>query len=129
MKVWPWDLPSGHCSFLCSVHHGWQLCKHQHFLDRSVWEGLGRLFTGWPEKRPFRFLVERMLKSVGFQMLLQPLAVSHDSLAFGIWCPWEMKPDKRNVRGEGWPEKEAMLNWVTMGVPANFGHPGWGERD
>jgi hypothetical protein len=41
--VWPWDLPSGHCSFLCSVHHGWQLCKHQHFLDRSVWEGLG----GW----------------------------------------------------------------------------------
>lgn len=29
----------------------------------------------------------------------------------------------------GWPEKEATLNWVTVGVPANCGHPGLGERD
>lgn len=54
-----------------------------------------------PLQRPFRFLVERMLKLAGFRMLLQPLTVSYDSLAFGICCPWEEKPDKRNVRGEG----------------------------
>lgn len=28
-----------------------------------------------------------------------------------------------------WPEKEAILNWVTMGVPANFSLPGLGGRD
>lgn len=29
----------------------------------------------------------------------------------------------------GWPEKEAILNWVTVGVPANFSYPGLRERD
>lgn len=28
-----------------------------------------------------------------------------------------------------WPEKEAILNWVTMGVPANFSLPGLGGHD
>lgn len=29
----------------------------------------------------------------------------------------------------GWPEKEAILNWVTVGVPANFSYPGMRECD
>lgn len=52
-----------------------------------------------------------MLKPAGFQMLLQPLTVSHDSLALGTWRAWEMKLDKRNVRGERWPEGEAELSF------------------
>lgn len=28
-----------------------------------------------------------------------------------------------------WPEKEAILNWVSMGVPANFSLPGLEGRD
>lgn len=50
-------------------------------------------------------------------MLLQPLTVSHDSLALGTWCAWEMKLDKRNVRGERWPEgvaKKAIFPFPTF---------------
>lgn len=52
-----------------------------------------------------------MFRPAGFQMLLQPLTVSHDSLALGTWRAWEMKLDKRNVRGERWPEGEAELSF------------------
>lgn len=67
------------------------------------------------EKRPFRFLMARMLKLAGkthplsnvssttfrlYPMIFFFFFFLQLQIVFGIWCTWEMKPDMRNVRGE-----------------------------
>lgn len=82
----------------------------EHPLGTKCVERAVRPLDTLTEKRPFRFLMARMLKLVGKTHPLSnvspttfkpyPMIFLKLQIVFGIWCTWEVKPDMRNVQAE-----------------------------